>query len=87
MYNVKIVKRILKILFWIILVIITFYSTFMLSQKLIWKDKTPNFFGYKNFIELTGSMKPTLNVGDIIITKETKEIKENDIISFREKML
>ncbi len=81
----KIVKRILKILFWITLTIIAFYSVFMISQKLIWKDKTPNLLGYKNFIELTGSMEPTLNVGDIIITKETKEIKENDIISFREK--
>ena len=79
----KIVKRISKILFWIILVIIALYSVFMLSQKLIWKDKTPNLFGYKNFIELTGSMKPTLNEGDIIITKEAKEINQNDIISFK----
>ncbi len=81
----KIVTRVLKILFWVVLVIIDIYSTFIISQKLIWKDKTPSLFGYKNFIELTGSMEPTLNEGDIIITKETQEIKENDIISFREK--
>lgn len=79
----KVVKRISKILFWIILVIVAIYSVFMLSQKLIWKDKTPSLFGYKNFIELTGSMKPTLNEGDIIITKEAKEINKNDIISFK----
>ena len=79
----KVVKRISKILFWIILVIVALYSVFMLLQKLIWKDKTPSLFGYKNFIELTGSMKPTLNEGDIIITKEAKEINKNDIISFK----
>ncbi len=79
----KIVKKISKILFWIILVIIAIYSTFVIIQRLIYKDKTPSFFGYKNFIVLTGSMEPTLNKGDIVFVKETNDIKVNDIISFR----
>ena len=78
------VKKFSKIMFWIVLVIIALYSTFIIIQKLFFKDKTPNFFGYKNFIVLTGSMKPTLNEGDIVFVKEAKEIKENDIIAFRE---
>lgn len=81
----KIVKRISKWLFWIILVLVALYSVIIIFQKLIWKDKTPSIFGYKNFIVLTGSMEPTLNIGDIVITKETTEIQEQDIISFREK--
>ena len=81
----EIVKKISRILFWIILIIVALYSTFMIAQRLIWKDKTPSFFGYKNFIVLTGSMKPTLNEGDIVFVKESKEIQENDIIAFREK--
>ena len=72
----KIVKKISKILFWIILVIIAIYSTFVIIQRLIYKDKTPSFFGYKNFIVLTGSM-------EIVFVKETNDIKVNDIISFR----
>ena len=78
------VKKFSKIMFWIVLVIIAIYSTFIIAQRLIWKDKTPSFFGYKNFIVITGSMKPTLNEGDIVFVKESKEIQENDIIAFRE---
>ena len=79
----NLVKKILRILFWIILIIIAIYSTVIIFQKIIWKDKVPNFFGYKNFIVLTGSMEPTLNTGDIVFVKETPDIKEQDIISFR----
>lgn len=79
----KITKKILKILAWIILIFIVFYIIFMIIQKMIWKDETPNFMGYKNFIVLTGSMEPALNRGDIIIVKETKNIQKDDIISYK----
>lgn len=79
----KIVKKILKIIFWIILIVIAIYSMTIIAQKILWKDRTPNFFGYKNMIVLSGSMEPTLNVGDIVIVKETNDIKEQDIISFK----
>ena len=79
----EIVKKIGKILFYIVLVIMALYSTFIIMQKIIWRDKTPEFMGYKNFVILTGSMKPTLNSGDIVVVKESNDIKENDIISFK----
>ncbi len=77
------IKKILKAIFWIILVFIATYSTIIIFQKIIWKNKTPSFFGYKNFIVLTGSMEPTLNIGDIVFVKETTDIKEQDIVSFK----
>ncbi len=80
----NIVKKISRIVFWFLLIATALYSIFIIIQKLFWKDRTPGFLGYKNFIVLTGSMKPTLNEGDIVFVKETKEIKENDIIAFRE---
>ncbi len=76
-------KKILKAIFWIILIFMAVYSTIIIFQKIVYKNKIPNFFGYKNFIVLTGSMKPTLNVGDIVFVKETTDIKEQDIISFK----
>lgn len=79
----KISKKIFKTLFWIILSLIAIYSTIIIFQKIIWKEKIPNFMGYKNFIVLTGSMEPTLNIGDIVFVKETTNIKEQDIVSFR----
>ena len=79
----KIISKISKILLWIVLIIVALYSTIIIVQKLIFKDKTPSFMGYKNFIVLTGSMKPALNIGDIVIVKETDNIKKGDIISFK----
>ena len=79
----NIAKKILKIIFWIILIIIVIYSTTIIFQKIVRKDKTPDFFGYKSFIVLTGSMEPTLKPGDIVFVKETTNINEQDIISFK----
>ncbi len=79
----KVVKKILKILAYVILSIITIYSVVIIFQKIVWRDKTPNICGYKNFVVLTGSMEPTINVGDIVFVKQTEDIKKEDIISFR----
>ena len=79
----SIVKKILKILSCVVLIIVAIYSTIIIFQKNVWKDKVPSFMGYKNFIILTGSMEPTLNTGDIVFVKETTDIKEQDIISFK----
>ena len=79
------IKKVFQVLFWIFLVVVAVYSTFIIIQKIMWKDKIPSFFGYKNFIVLTGSMEPTLHMGDIVIVKETTNIQDNDIIAFRER--
>ncbi len=71
-------------LFWIVVIAIAIYSTIIIFQKIVYKNEIPNFFGYKSFIVVTGSMEPTLNVGDIVFVKETTDIKEQDIISFKE---
>ncbi len=81
----EIIKKILGIVFWSVLSFIALYSTVIIVQKLLYRDRTPSFFGYKNFIVLTGSMEPTLRMGDIVIVKETTNIKKDDVIAFREK--
>ncbi len=79
----KNVKKVFSIIFWIVLVIVALYSIIIVVQKIFAKDKTPSFFGYKNFIVLTGSMSPELKIGDLVFVKDTDDIKRNDIISFR----
>lgn len=79
----KILKKITQILLWLLLIILVTYSGFILIQKVILKKEVPSIFGYKNFIVLTNSMVPTLNAGDIVFTKETDNIKENDIIAYQ----
>ena len=51
-------------------------------QVKIQKKDYANLFGYSLFEVATGSMSPTIEVGDVVITKLTKEVKENDIIVY-----
>ena len=76
-------KKVGKILTTLFVIIITIYCSCIIIQKIMWKDKTPNIFGVKNYIVLTGSMDPTIEVGDIVFVKETKEVNEKDIIAFK----
>ena len=44
----------------------------------------PSFLGYKFFVVLTGSMSPTLDVGDLVIVKDTEPeaISVGDVITY-----
>jgi len=46
--------------------------------------KQPEILGYKFYVILSGSMSPNIEVGDLIITKETpaEKIEVNDVITF-----
>lgn len=77
-------KKIINIIMYPILAIIVIICTMVIFQKIQNPDKVVNIFGYKVFVIVSGSMEPTLNVGDLIITKETDNIQKNDIITFRE---
>lgn len=71
---------------------IMFYMFFTLLLTIIFVtarakaiNKVPTLFGYKAFTVLTGSMSPTIEVGSLIIVKESEayDIHENDIITYR----
>ena len=49
-------------------------------------DKLHGIFGYKLLVELSDSMKDTIQTGDLVIIRDTdvKDIKNNDILSFRD---
>lgn len=74
-------KVIKKICFSLFLLISMLYLFIIISPKII-KDFYP--FGIKTAIVVTGSMEPTLKINDFVIMKKPKEIKVNDIISFKQ---
>ena len=41
-------------------------------------------FGYTFFEVATGSMADTINIGDVVVVKVNDEVKENDIIVYKE---
>lgn len=83
----KVFSIIKKIMCWILLIIaipIILFNLIIIAKSIINKNETPSVFGIKSFIILTGSMEPTINVGDIIFVKESN-YNVNDIVSFRDR--
>jgi len=82
----KKLKKIISIVVLIILLPILFVNGVILINSYIHPDEIPSFFGWKPFIVLSGSMETEIFAGDLVIVKEidTNEIKENDIIAFKQ---
>lgn len=79
-------KRIFNICISIIFIIIILSVTSLIIQKFIFKEETPNIFGYKILQVMSGSMSGEFETGDTILIKETKneaDLKIGDIITYR----
>lgn len=46
-------------------------------------NKTPSLFGRKAFVIISGSMIPEIQIGDVVLIKDTDYFKIGDIIAFR----
>ena len=68
------------IAFIFLLVIVVGYNYMQL--QIMHKDYA-NFFGYTVFEVSTGSMAKTINVYDVILVKITKDVNENDIVTYK----
>ncbi len=84
--RIKIATKIINIAVYIILIPIITFNLILIIKSIINPDKIPEIFGIKNFIIVSGSMEPEIMIGDAIFIKEVdeEEIKENDIISFKQ---
>ncbi len=80
------IKKIVTIIIYVILIPILIYNISLIVQSLYNPNKTPSFFGIKTYIVISGSMKPEINVGDVVIAKNIKNEKEEinigDVIAF-----
>jgi len=77
-------KKIVKIIFFPVLLILIFFVLNIFFQKFVQKKNNINFFGVKPLIVMTGSMEPNYNIGDLIIVKEIakENININDVITY-----
>lgn len=79
----KVVKRILSTLIYTILIILVAFNVYNYVCINILKQDLPTINGYGVLEVVSGSMEPTINIGDlVIINKNYDELKENDIITF-----
>lgn len=79
--------RILNVIVDILVVFILIVSVFTLVVSLSSRvDGVPNIFGKAPFTVMSGSMEPTLNVGDLIISERVQygetEYQVGDIVTF-----
>lgn len=80
-------SKIVGILLDILIILFTFLiilGAYYIFQVKILKKDYPDLFGYTFFEVATGSMSDTIEIGDIVVVKITKEVNENDIIVFKE---
>lgn len=77
----KILSFILNILLTIVTIIIIIGFYYIYQLKIV-KNDYANLFGYTFFEVATGSMYPTMEIGDVVIVKITKEVQPNDIIVY-----
>ena len=68
----------------IIVVLITMIGLYYMAQIKILKKDYADMFGYTFFEVATGSMADTINIGDVVVVKVNDEVKENDIIVYKE---
>lgn len=78
---INIILDILIIIFGVIL-LISIYNNIQIK---ILGNEYSSFFGYSTFEVQTGSMADTINPGDWIIVKNTKNVELNDIITYSKK--
>ncbi len=82
--RIHLIGKMVSIILYIILIPMIIFNFTLIIKSFINPKETPDFFGYKSFVIVSGSMEPTIMTGDAILVKEVpqKEIKTNDIISF-----
>lgn len=80
----KSILKFLKIVLFSTIIIIL-YNIFLVLLSATAGKETSNIFGYSAYIITTDSMKPTLNVNDVVIIKKvnTKTLKKDDVITFK----
>lgn len=79
----KVVKSILVKLIYAILIILATYNIYNYVCINVLKQDLPIINGYGTLEVISGSMEPTIDVGDLIIVNtKYDELKENDIITF-----
>lgn len=82
----KKVKKILFTVVTVILVILLAYNIYNFIMIKVLKHDVATINGYTMLEVVSGSMKPAINVGDmIIINTKDKNYKENDIITYYDK--
>lgn len=79
----KVFSIVLNVLITIVVVCLIFAVYNFVQLEILNKDYV-NYFGYTYFNTVSGSMEDTINIDDYVIVKITKDVKEDDIVTFKD---
>lgn len=76
-------KKIINIIEYIVIFLVIFVNAVLIIESVNNPNKTPSFLGRKAFVIISGSMIPEIQIGDVVLVKETENVHVGDIIAFR----
>ena len=79
----KKIKKTINIIEYVILFTVIFVNIILVFESVHNPSKTPSIFGKKAFVIISGSMIPEIQIGDVVIVKDTETVNINDVIAFR----
>ena len=82
-YITNIIGVVLDVLICIVSIIIIIGIYYIFQIKIL-KNEYANILGYSFFEVATGSMSPTIEIGDVVVVKIVKEVNKDDIIVYKE---
>lgn len=69
-------------IFLALLTLILLFNLYILLQKTLYNRQLPKVFGYAQLVAVSGSMEPVIHVGDFLVTREQKEYRVGEIITY-----
>lgn len=76
-------KKILSVFWKLIACLLIIFLITISVRALVFKKY--DVFGYRCYLIMSGSMEPIIGISDLVITKETDNLNEGDIIAFYNK--
>lgn len=74
---------IIQALLLLLLVAVVVSNFYIMIMQIVFKQDLPKVFGFAQAVVVSGSMQPAIEVGDLLILREVKEYRVDDIVTFR----
>ena len=75
-YIMTFARLVLSLINWLVILFITVLAVYLIGSRF------SVFGGYRSFIVQSGSMEPSIMIGDIIIVRSETQYSLNDVVTF-----
>lgn len=58
-------------------------NTYLLSRRFLFNERLPKLFGFCHVVVVSGSMQPSINVGDLLILREEGSYRAGEVVTYR----